>query len=167
MLLNQWSSRFLQGLLMLQLQEKHPVMVDLRWSRREIRGGTMSNWLGLWKFWGVYCCHCRRGFSVIKYMSMSVETLEKTKPWSIKMKSSPKMIRSMSWIGKSMSWIGKSWSTKSWKRGRRPCKILTPLKRLHRIHNRYLLKSMERFQPGELVTKAFLSLRLISPICFF
>lgn len=110
---------------MLQLQEKHPVMVDLPTLRRESRGGTMSNWLGLLKFWGVYCCHCSRGFSVIKYMSMSVETLEKTKPWSRKMKSSPKMIRSMSWIKKSMSWIRKSSSTKSWKK--RPCKILTPL----------------------------------------
>lgn len=41
------------------------------------------------------------------------------------------------------------------------------MKRLQGIHNRTLFKSMEGFQPGELVTKAFLSLRSISSIYFF
>jgi hypothetical protein len=39
-------------------------------------------------------------------------------------------------------------------------------KRLQGIHNRTLFKSMEGFQPGELITK-FLSLRSISSIYFF
>jgi len=83
---------------------------------------------------------------------MSVKTLEKTEPWTKKRKSSPKMIgMNMSWIKKSMSWMRKSSSTKSWKKGRR-CKILTPLKRLRRIRSQNFFKSMEGFQPRELVT---------------
>ena len=96
---------------MLQLQEKHPVMVDLpplgpagnTWRDNEQLIGSILGRLLL----------CSRGLSVIKYMAMSVETLEKTKPCSRKMKSSPKMIRSMSWIKKSMSWISKSSSTRN------------------------------------------------------